>query len=32
MMKLNTINDKEEIKIGKTDFVVDHKKKGKLTT
>jgi hypothetical protein len=31
MMKLNTINDKEEMKIGKSDFITEHGKKGKLT-
>ena len=29
MMKLGTINDKNDMKIGKSDFVVEHKK-GKL--
>ena len=30
MMKLGTINDKDQMKIGKSDFVVEHSKKEKL--
>jgi hypothetical protein len=26
MMKQNTINDKDQMKIGKSDFVVEHRK------
>ncbi len=26
MMKINTINDKNDMKIGKSDFVVEHRK------
>lgn len=30
MMKLGTINDKDDLKINKSDFVVEHGKKEKL--
>lgn len=31
MMKLGTIHDKEDMKLGKSDFVVEHGRKEKLT-
>ncbi len=31
MMKMGTIHDKEDMRIGKSDFVVEHSKKEKLS-